>query len=353
MLIVDVGLHIAKSKCKRRKDEREVKKLGILITHYNEPFKECKFMFDTISTQRGIDFDDLEVIVVNDGNENPITEDMLSEYPFKTQICTIEHGGVSKARNYALMQSKADYTLFCDCDDGWLNNYSMHTIFSAMNENYDVIVGTFIEEQKAELPNGEMGWRIISHDKDMTFIHGKVFKRDFLIENDLKFDENLTIHEDGYFVCLALTTAENKKYISFPIYLWKWNENSTVRKDSTDYVLKTYDNLMDCRISLMAQLRDRGFISEFMDGVAKTVFDSYYDMQKPNALDPKNVVLVRKAEKAFKRFYEEYKDVYHECAVKRIAEIAFVSRANAFQNGLRIEQQTIREWLNHITKEVK
>lgn len=325
------------------------KKLGILITHYKEPQEVVRPMLTSIAMQQGISFEDVEVIIVNDGKDGLLPESFLQSFPYEIQYLVMPHGGVSKARNYALDHSTADYVMFCDCDDMFLNMYAFHMIFSALQEGFETCVSTFIEELKDE----EGNYKIIRHDKDITFVHGKIHNRQFLVDNKLRFDNSLTVHEDGYFNSLVHVVAESVKKIETPFYIWRWNANSVVRKDSTLLLYKTYGNLMDGRIATCRQFRDRGYIAEFMDAVAKTVFDSYYDFQKPDALKPENKELIKQAEKHFKRFYDEFKDTYHECNITRLGEIAQLTRTTAYCHGLRVESQTIREWLNHITKEVK
>lgn len=328
-------------------------KLSIIVTRWKEPWEVCHYLFDSIAIQRGIDLDDIEVVVVNDGKEDLLDEAIFVEYPFKVRYLPKEHGGVSAARNFGLDNAKGEYVMFADCDDMFLNNYGLHLVFGAMNEGFETLISAFIEEQKVENEDGSLTWRIINHDKDVTFIHGKVHNRAFLIANDLRFNENLTVHEDGFFNTLVTTIATNRRVVSTPFYLWRWNDESTVRKDREDYLLKTYSNLMDCRKAMCDELNERGYINDFIDCVVKTVFDSYYDFQKPNALNPKNKKLVEAAEKAFRSFYLKYADVYKECAIQRVAELMCMSRTNAFMNGLRVEQKTITEWLTHIMTEVK
>lgn len=325
-----------------------MKKLSICVTRYKEPWEVCKDLFDSIQTQRGINFEDIEVIVVNDGRDELLTGREFINYPFHVDYIPMEeHGGVSKARNFARDKATGEYVMFCDIDDMFLNNCALHLIFGAIKEKPDVIISSFIEEAYS----GDT-YKIIRHDKDATFIHGKVFNRDYLNENNIRFKDELTIHEDGYFVLTSLVCTEEKREISTPIYMWKWNDNSVVRKDAEDYVLKTYDHLMNCRWAICKELEERGFIDKYFDSVVKTVVDSYYDFNKPGYLDPKNKALVAKAEKAFKKFYTEFGKDYKESNINRIAEMMFVCRQNAFKNGLRVEQRTINEWLNHITKEV-
>lgn len=322
-------------------------KLSIIVPHYEEPLETITPLFNSIALQQGVNLEDVEVIVVQDGSEKGLEVlNCLVErnYRFALSILPNKHQGVSASRNLGLEMAKGDYVMFCDCDDMFLNNYGLHLLFSAMEEQPNAIASCFVEEQKDE----EGNFKIIRHDKDITFVHGKAYKRSFLNEQYIRFDENLTIHEDGFFNSIAITCAENVKVIETPFYLWKWNDNSTVRKNPTDFLLKTYGHLMKCRIAICKELETRGYINEFIDAVVKTVMDSYYDFNKPSFLVKENAELRMAAEYAFKDFFMKFKREFFDCAVARKAEIAFVSRSNAYIHGLVIETVTLADWLKHI-----
>ena len=217
--------------------------LDIVITRYNEPISIMKPLLDSIALQRGIDFADVSVTIVNDGKENASDLDGIGFYPFAIHTTAIAHGGISAARNHGIDSTSDDYICFCDCDDSWLDLYALHAIFSACQEEPDMISSSFVEEVRLE--DGTM--TITRHDKDPTFIHGKVYKRSFLVEKNIRFDTRLRYHEDGAFntVCLMLTTP---KYIETPLYLWCWREGSVCRNES--FVLKSYDQVMMQRVAV-------------------------------------------------------------------------------------------------------
>jgi len=324
-------------------------KLGICITHYNEPEEVCEPLLRSIEIQQGININDVYVTIVNDGEEGLLSEPFLKKFDLPNlKYMVMPKGNVSKARNYAMDHTDADYIMFCDCDDMFLNNMGLRLVFSAMNEGYDYIASTFIEEAYI---NNE--YKLVRHDKDITFIHGKAFNKKFLVDNNIRWNEKLYIHEDGYFNSIAHVVSESPKVIETPFYIWKWNGNSVVRKDTSNYLLKTYKNLMDSRMATCSEFEKRGYISEYMDSVAKTVLDSYYDFMKPECLEPENAKLVHKAEHEFKRFYTKFGQTWKECNIKRIGEIAYLCRTNAFTKGLRIESMSISDWLTHIVKDVK
>ena len=326
-------------------------KLDIIVPHYKEPWSTCKYLFDSIAMQRGVPWTNVEVIVVNDG-DCMLDKEVFADYPYAVHYLAKEHGGVSAARNYGLDHSTADYVMWCDIDDGFLNNYALHLIFSAMQEEPDFIICNFVEETYTD--NGQI--TIVRHDKDLTFMHGKVYRRRFLVDNDLRFDPTMTIHEDGYFNNLVYAVTKHcgkQKTIDTPLYLWRWNDESTVRKDKKDFVLRTYEDVMLTRTGICDQLKLRGYDEDLKEAVVMTVMNSYYDFQKGSYTKVENARYKKIAEKAFRRFWIKYKKVFFDCSNILIAQIARVARENACNNGMLIEAQDIRTWLKHIEHEVK
>lgn len=330
--------------------------LDIIVPHYKESWSKCKYLFDTISTQRGIAMKDIGVIVVNDGdvggcNLTLADTEAMQKYPYSVQFVPIVHSGVSAARNYGLDYSNADYVMFCDIDDGFLSNYALHMIFNAMREGFDFLTGAFIEESLDTQGNPTL----VRHERDMSFMHGKVYRREFLVEHDIRFDPTMTLHEDGYFNALAYLVAEKEgtaKRIDTPFYIWRWSDDSTVRRDRQDFVLRTYTDVMKVRDGICEQYKARGYDEEYKVAVCTTFLNSYYDFQKPSYHLPRNAAYLQKAERAFKRYYDKYSKVFYDCTNLEIAEMARSARELAISNGMLMERQTLREFLNHI-KEVR
>ena len=325
--------------------------LDIIVPRYKEPWELCRYLFTTISTQEAIDFNNIKVIMVNDGDQNVLEKTCFEGFPYRIEYYVKPHGGVSAARNAGLMASKADYVMFCDADDGFLSNFGIYVIMAAANEGADYINSSFIEETLDK--DGNM--ILVPHKGDYTFIHGKAYKRSFLMDNDIQFDPEMTIHEDGYFNAVAYAVASKTgivKNIESPFYIWRWNPKSVVRNDRSDFVLKTYGHLIQTHIGMAEQYKARGYDKELRLSVGMTVLNSYYDFQKTTYTQPKNRQLKEKAERAFKKYWMAYKKIFNDMTYQEIGELAVAARANAVKNGMMIEQMDLKSWLKHIEREV-
>lgn len=326
--------------------------IDLIITHYKEPFEVGKDLFNSIAMQREVDFNNVGVILVNDGEENELPSFLFDGYPFEVCQMSIQKGGVSKARNAGLDASKADWVMFCDFDDCFSNIFGLHLIFCAMEENkYDTLWSNFTEETMDN--DGKI--HLVAHGRDWVFIHGKAHRRQYLVDNNIRFHEKLTIHEDVYFTMMAQTLAKPERVgsINTPFYLWKWNQNSVVRKDrAEDYILSTYDHLIRQRIALTESFIKREMAEEALATITKTVVDSYYDCQQVTWLLPKNHDLLVKAENWIAAYLKRYAKLYATAQPKQIAMLAEASRANAIKKGtFYMEVQTLKEWTEHIMRE--
>ena len=324
-------------------------KLEIIIPHYKEPWDVCWYLFNSLAMQRNVPWDEIGVIVVNDGDDPTLDDVDWSAYPFRVRYMKKQHGGVSAARNYGLDHSEAEYIMFCDIDDGFLNNYGLHMLMSAVAEGFDYLIGAFAEEAQS---TDNKTIALVGHHGDMTFVHGKMYRKEFLTKYNLRFDEEMTIHEDGYFNALVYSTAKVEKAkikkIDTPFYLWCWNNNSVVRSNKEDFVLKTYPKLIQTRTGLSRQLKERGYQEEYETAVCLTVLNSYYDHQKSSYLQAKNCRYRQISEKAFKAYWDEFKKTFYDQTNAKISELAKAARETACQNGLLMENETLKEFLKRI-----
>ena len=123
-------------------------KLQILIPYYGEGVEVLRNMLNSIALQQQINFDELGVIICNDGGEK-ISQEIFNSYPFERQYYDCPHQGVSATRNECLKRAGAEYVMFCDADDMFYNMCGLWIIFREISlEPFDTLVSCFTEETK-------------------------------------------------------------------------------------------------------------------------------------------------------------------------------------------------------------
>lgn len=321
------------------------KLLQLLVPQYNETDKDIKPLLDSISIQQGIDFNDIGVLIMNDGKpENVISKTLLSSYNFDINYYLEEHRGIAGTRAALYERSNSEYVMWCDSDDMFLNNCGLHIILSYIKDRgFEVLHGQFVEQ--SPLPNGDSAF--ITRDHESVFVHGKVFSRKFLDDNDIKWNPNLTYHEDHNFITLALSCAENRIYYDNPIYLYRWRDNSLVREDPM-WVMKTYHYLLDSNEDLIEKLiaHFKFYNAQLM--VSKSIYNTYFELCKPYWDSEENKFYKDRVEKRFKEYYLKYKDIFEELDIESRAElIEKLKIANAKKMKF-FEKITFYDWIKHI-----
>ena len=217
-------------------------KLQILIPQYKETDDVIKPLLDSIEVQQNVDLkNEVGIIIVNDGTDVHLSEELFKRYTFPIEYHLNEHKGVSATRNTCLDYATADYVMFCDADDMFYNACGLYIVFREIEMGgFDSLVSAFIEEGRHPETKEPL---YINHDMDSTFVHGKVHNRKFLINNNIRWNDKLTIHEDSYFNCLCQRLAKELKYSQTSFYLWRWRDASVCRHDPK-YILKTYNNIV-------------------------------------------------------------------------------------------------------------
>lgn len=321
-------------------------KLQILIPQYKETEEVMKPLLDSIALQQGIDFNEVGVIIVNDGYpESKLSEKFLNSYPFDIQYYLEEHRGVSGTRNSCLDHSEADYVMFCDADDMFYSMVGLNIIFVEMDKGFNSLTTKFYEEIHRD---GKM-W-FIEHKNDRTFVHGKFHRRQYLIDNDIRFNDNLTVHEDSYFNLLATTVSrdsETIKYSDVPIYLWKWRDESVCRHDPL-YMQKTYKFYIDSITALIEQFIERDMEKQANTLMCSQMFDTYYLMNTPSWLKQDNQEYRLDTEKRFKEFYLQFEDMFNKLDSTFKVSMSNQVRANKIKSGMEMENMTFNQWIEYI-----
>ena len=318
-------------------------KLEILIPHYKETFDILKPMLDSLAIQQNIDFSELRVIIAEDANSEPII--LKGEYPFEIKTVFAEKPGVSAARNAALDAATADYVMFCDADDMFYNACGLWIIFREINNGgFDSLISAFVEETRIP-ETGEVFY--LNHDTDSTFVHGKVHRREYLIKNHIRWNEELKIHEDSFFNIQCQELSNNVKYCPTPFYLWKWRDDSVCRHDPK-YVLKTYKDLIKSNDALIDEFIKRGLLNKAAAFTAFMIFDGYYTMNKPEWINQENKTYRDMTEQEFSRYYKKRKDLWNSLTIQDKMIISNQVRTRSVLEGMMMEATTIDNWLIHI-----
>ncbi len=253
----------------------EHKKIQFLVPQYKENEETISFLLDSIESQLHMDKKDMGVIICSDGGEYVLDQKFLDKYSYDIQYVVCEHRGVSATRNSALLLSDAEYVMFCDADDGFVSNIGVYSIVRSLDLNPKSEMMSskiFIESNDNGFPEFVIG------DHNNTFVHGKLFRREFLISNELFFDERLLIHEDSYFCNIINFYAKNKTFNNNAFYCWRKNPNSV--SNQKYYFINTMWRLLLTNNSLVNLMKSIGIEKgAICESVVDVVLQFYCELQ--------------------------------------------------------------------------
>lgn len=333
--------------------------LQILVPQYKETERDIGKLLESIELQRNIDFNDVGVIIVNDGSDVILDPAFLNKFKFEIKYIRNEHKGVSAARNRALKEATADYVMFCDADDMFYHSLAIQLILRECgSKKPDCLYSTFIEEVPDQQHPGNFIYN--ARPQAFVFVHGKVYRREFLLEKDIWWDEELTLHEDGYFngLALAQVTKDKLLYCNEPFYMWCNNSESVSRKSVT-FVLDTYNNNLLAQDKLITKLLSVNII-EAINLTAIQLYQTYFLLTgvfKEWAEDEKHQLhdhcrnALKAVDKRFAEFYDKFKDCYRH-VIQKERERLFESTQNGAKifNNNDVKLEDFETWLIEFKK---
>lgn len=166
------------------------------------------------------------LISVIDDFSNQIYSDKYSKFCKSQNIHYIrkkENEGAGMARQYGIEHgyTLTNFILFLDADDVLMPN-AIEVLESSIEDN-DIAIGDIVRQGL-----GKGNFETIPLEKSNTWMHGKLYKRKFLVDKKIKFNKTIKYNEDSYFNMISLPLAK-KIYVNFPVYIWCYNKNSITR----------------------------------------------------------------------------------------------------------------------------
>lgn len=223
--------------------ENNVKRFSIIMCVYNVE-KIVNISIESVLNQK---FDNYEMLIVNDGSKDN-TLNVVKEYEKKSNgkirvINNEKNIGLSASRNKAIAQAKGEYIVHLDGDDTLYNKNTLSKINTVIGkENFDIIyfgVQYVGGGNKLYLPNAKNSTREARIACDMHFaVSSKVWRREFLQENNLTFIEGM-YYEDMVYSIKAAIRAKKTSFGAIPIYRYYRNREGSIM--STPNVEKCKD----------------------------------------------------------------------------------------------------------------
>ena len=238
-------------------------KISVILPIYNA--SSC--IEETLNYIFAQTFTDYEVICVDDGSTDNTLE-VLKEYEKKDnriKVISQSNGGAGKARNTGLDNSTGDYLAFLDADDLYDPDMLSKAYSKAIEGNADLVVWKcdryndttkeysptpWTLREKDLPPYRPMYYRNFTDNVFKVFVGwawDKLFKRDYILENHLRFQEIRTSN-DMLFTFMGVVLAKRIEIVPEVLAHHRVNDMSSLSN--------TRDRSWDCFYQALCALRD-------------------------------------------------------------------------------------------------
>ena len=209
-------------------------KVSVIVPVYNGE----EYICDTLKSIINQDFDDYEIIVIDDGSTDSslsLIKTALEGTEIPHKILSQKNSGVSITRNRAITESEGEYLVFVDCDDIITPDH-LSTLYNPTSD--------FSLTRLVKIANGytsdafEYGENIIS---TQDFIRKELkmeipfnfcqlaYKASIIKNNNIRFPENVRYGEDTQFALKALVHGKSIKLNRKVTYHYIQHDRSAIK----------------------------------------------------------------------------------------------------------------------------
>lgn len=248
-------------------------KISIIIPVYNTKETYLKKCLQSIIDQTYLN---LEILLIDDGSEEwcKASYEKLKEKDDRIKCIVQNNQGVSVARNNGIENASGNWIMFVDADD-WLEPDCCQSFINRVQKepNTEILIGkpflnkeekeqkvqnTYNEDKIIATPEERKELLISILDDNKSKYHyvesvwSKLFHKEFLLKNNISFQENLRIGEDCLFTYKAYNKAKKIYYINKSIYHYRINETSISNAFNSN-LIKDYNKFLSCFENLFQQ----------------------------------------------------------------------------------------------------
>lgn len=215
--------------------------VSIIVPIYNGE----KYIANCVDCLLAQTYSNIEILLINDGSKDNSLQIIKEEVKKHPDIKYIDkpNEGVSATRNLGIQQANGEYIYFFDVDDHVLPEMLAENVPQAVSNNADILYFNFwycfVEENtkyEVKTQNSFSGNSLDFFNnsfldllKNEVFFApwNKLYKRSFLIDNNLIFNKDLSIYEDILFNIMAASKASNFVVNNKPYYKYGIQSSGT------------------------------------------------------------------------------------------------------------------------------
>lgn len=252
--------------------------ISIIVPAYNAE-KYIKKCLDSLIKQT---YKDIEIIVINDGSTDK-TEEIVKNYKDKRiKYFKNKNQGIGKTRNFGIEKAKGNYIMFIDSDDYIEKRACEVMISKIVSCDLDMVVCDFYKEyddgriEEIRTPSFEDSSLKENQEIITEYLcpWAKIYKRSLLIDNNIRFVENLK-YEDAPFVIEAFDKSNKIGKVDecLNYYLIHGNSETTVRDRRCFDIIKIVDKIRK-------YAKDKEYLKDKIDRLTVRIITNYTIQQR-------------------------------------------------------------------------
>jgi len=230
--------------------------ISVVVSLYNVE----KYIAGCLSSIVQQTFRDFELILVDDGstdNSVSVAQEYLKKTGTDYRLILKKNGGQSSARNAGLRESKGDFVVFIDSDDVVSKDF-LEILINAFEDNTDFTFCNyeFVKTQDPPIDDNDK-WAVFNRNEMIEqflkrtigfVVPSMMFKRSFLIDNNLFFRENIRFSEDQMFIWETIFACKQVNYLYRKAYGYYVREQSIMTGSPYNKIVsgfKVYSDFCD------------------------------------------------------------------------------------------------------------
>ncbi|MCR5261803.1 MAG: glycosyltransferase [Candidatus Gastranaerophilales bacterium] len=231
-------------------------------------YNVAKYLTETVNLILSQTFQNFELIILDDkstDNTWQIAQE-LAQKDSRIRTIKLPKNIIGYIRNYAVSAANGKYIMFIDGDDIPDKTF-LEKMYKSITENdtdismckfevFDNVSGAISDKHEFGSVNYKKMLKKVFSFKDIkrqifsipNVIWNKIYRKDFLIENDIKFPEDIILCEDLVFSVKCLIKAKKLSYIDENLLLYRVNRSDSASecKDETFFnIFRHYEILKE------------------------------------------------------------------------------------------------------------
>lgn len=221
--------------------------VSIIVPVYNAE----NYIEECILSLINQDYKNIEILLIDDGSDDSSGAicDFYAKRDRRIIVVHAENEGVSAARNRGIRLAKGTWLSFVDSDD-WVENNYISLMYSKAIENKveyvtcgyyrfshnEVVAAINGDGKYGKISSSEYVKKILNVQNGYGFCHMKLIKR--TVVKSISFDTTILVGEDALFNINLCKNLDEVLILNEPLYYYRLNLNSVVRKYDKNYMLK-------------------------------------------------------------------------------------------------------------------